>query len=244
MTAREQERSETSGEAAATLYVEEYLAKFFGSRLPIRGLLDDDLRGYVARYMKPLAVARGLDADGERDLITVVNAGLRGNPRGVKQFHNDLEVRLRLLEEREAAKEPRPPGISPPVSGEVAMVAKLALIEREWPAAFRRLQADPQVLERWMIEARRDDAVDWTARPERAREATDLSPAEGDDPALLADRRRLATFLRASARVESKRLHALLSLNQAPIEIELPNFSEFRDALIGDERERVPWARR
>lgn len=239
MTAREQDRSETSGEAAAALYVEEYLAKFFGARLPIRGLLDDDMRDYVASYMKPLAAARGLDADAERDLITVVNAGLRGNPRGVKQFHNDLEVRLRLLEEREVAKEARPPGISPPVSWEVAMVAKLALIEREWPAAFRRLQADPQVLERWMIEARRDDAVDWTARPERSREATDLSPAEGYDPALLAARRRLATFLRASARVESKRLRALLSLKQASIEIELPSFSEFRDALISDERERV-----
>ncbi len=239
MTAREQDRSETSGEAAAALYVEEYLAKFFGARLPIRGLLDDDMRDYVAGYMKPLAAARGLEADAERDLITVVNAGLRGNPRGVKQFHNDLEVRLRLLEEREAAKESRPPGISPPVSGEVAMVAKLALIEREWPAAFRRLQADPQVLERWMIEARRDDAVDWTARPERPREAVDLSPADGNDPTLLADRRRLATFLRASSRVESKRLRALLSLKQAAIEIELPRFSEFRDALVGDERERV-----
>jgi KAP family P-loop domain len=239
LTAREQDRSDAYGEAAAALYVEEYLAKFFGARLPIRALLDDDMRDYVAGYMKPLAAARGLDADAERDLITVVNAGLRGNPRGVKQFHNDLEVRLRLLEERETAKEPRPPGIAPPISGEVAMVAKLALIEREWPEAFRRLQADPQVLERWMIEARRDDAVDWTAMPGRTGETVDLGSVEADDPALLADRRRLATFLRASARIESKWIRALLSLKQAAIEIELPTFSEFRDALIADERERV-----
>jgi KAP family P-loop domain len=239
LAAREQARSDAYGGAAAALYVEEYLAKFFGARLPIRGLLDDDMRDYVTGYMKPLADARGLDADAERDLITVVNAGLRGNPRGVKQFHNDLEVRLRLLEERETAKEPRSPGIAPPVSGEVAMVAKLALIEREWPEAFHRLQADPQILERWMIEARRDDSVDWTSMPGPTSETVDLGSVEGAVPALPADRRRLATFLRASARIESKRIRALLSLKQAPIEIELPTFSEFRDALIADERERV-----
>jgi len=239
LIAQERARSDRFDEVSAGRYVEEYLAKFFGARLPIRRLLDDDMRDYVARYMKPLAATRELGPEAERDLITVVNAGLRGNPRAVKQFHNDLEVRLRLLEEREKAKASGAPGISPPISGEVAMVAKLALIEREWPAAFARLQADPLVLERWMIEARRDDTVDWTAHPEVGGQGIEIEGAEQPDAALLADRRRLATFLRASARVESTHLRAFLSLKQARIEVELPSYFEFHDALTAGERERI-----
>lgn len=240
LVAQERARSDRFDEVAAGRYVEEYLAKFFGARLPIRRLLDDDMRDYVARYMKPLAAARELGPDAERDLITVVNAGLRGNPRGVKQFHNDLEVRLRLLEEREKAKASGAPGISPPISGEVAMVAKLALIEREWPAAFARLQADPLVLERWMIEARRDDTVDWTtAHLEVGGQGVKPDEAEQPNAALLSDRRRLATFLRVSARVESTHLRAFLSLKQARIEVELPSYFEFHDSLTAGEREHV-----
>ena len=87
-------------------------------------------------------------------------------------------------------------------------------------------------------QGRRDDAVNWTASTGRTGEGN-LGSGGADVPPLLADRRRLATFLRTSARIESKRIRALLSLKQAAIEIELPTFSEFRDALVADERERV-----
>jgi KAP-like P-loop domain-containing protein len=234
MIAKEQERRVGPEDEAAARYVEEYLAKFFGARLPIRQILDDDMRSYVAGYMTPLVEARGLEEGPTRDLITVVNAGLRGNPRGVKQFHNDLEVRLRLLEEREHEREGGRPRISPPLSGEVAMVAKLALIEREWPGAFARLQSDPLVFESWIIDARDRGLVDWS----RARDGAQPAVGAGNQ-ASLSEQRRLATFLRNTARVESPRLRTLLSLKQAKFEIELPSYTEFRDALIADERERV-----
>jgi len=235
MIAKEQERRVGPEDGAAARYVEEYLAKFFGARLPIRQILDDDMRGYIAGYMTPLAEARGIKEDPTRDLITVVSAGLRGNPRGVKQFHNDLEVRLRLLEEREREREGGRPRISPPLSEEVAMVAKLALIEREWPGAFARLQTDPQVFESWIVEARSGGLVDWS----RPRNGAAGLPGVGGNEAPPFEQRRLATFLRNTARVESPRLRTLLSLKQAKFEIELPSYTEFRDALIADERERV-----
>jgi hypothetical protein len=235
MIAKEQQRRTGAEDGAAARYVEEYLAKFFGARLPIRQILDDDMRDYVAGYITPLAEARGLEEGPTRDLITVVNAGLRGNPRGVKQFHNDLEVRLRLLEEREREREGGRPRISPPLSGEVAMVAKLALIEREWPDAFARLQADPLLFESWIIDARDGGLVDWSRMRDGA--VGSALPVAGAAP--LPEQRRLATFLRNTARVESPRLGTLLSLKQAKFEIELPRYTEFRDALIADERERV-----
>ncbi len=236
--AQEMVRGEGFDDAAAARYVEEYLAKFFGARLPIREILVDDMRDYVARRMTPLADARGLGPEETRDLITVVNAGLRGNPRGVKQFHNDLEVRLRLLEERERETDGGRPGIAPPVSGEVAMVAKLALIEREWPGAFRRLQVDPLVFELWEIDAKRYGMVDW--------DRTRAQAEEGDPPdhlvmdtAPVPEWRRFATFLRTTTRVRSTRIRALLNLRQSEIEVTLPGYGEFRDALTADERERV-----
>lgn len=235
LIAKEEERRAGSDGEAASRYVEEYLAKFFGARLPIREILGDDMRDYVAGYMEPLAEARGLEEPETRDLVTVVNAGLRGNPRAVKQFHNDLEVRLRLFEERESERENGRPGISPPVSGEVAMVAKLALIEREWPAAFARLQADPLLLDSWLIWARESGLVDWN------RDRVQGAPPPGLGPPTpgQGEQRRLATFLRVSSRVQSARLRTMLSLRQARFEIELPSYPDFREALIADDRERT-----
>jgi hypothetical protein len=146
---------------AARRYVDEYLAKFFSARLPVRTILGDDMRGYVEHYLGPLADERGIPDDERRRLISLVESGLRGNPRGVKQFYNDLEARLRLLEERERPKGGAVAGISPPVSDQVAMVAKLALIEREWPEAFARLQEDPRLLAGWTRAARSQPAINW-----------------------------------------------------------------------------------
>jgi hypothetical protein len=238
LSVQETVRSEGFDDAAAARYVEEYLAKFFGARLPIREILVDDMRDYVARRMTPLAEARSLGPEETRDLITVVNAGLRGNPRGVKQFHNDLEVRLRLLEEREREKDGGRPGIAPPVSGEVAMVAKLALIEREWPGAFRRLQVDPLVFDLWEIDAKRYGMVDWDRTRAQAEEGN--PPNHGAiDTAAMPEWRRFATFLRTTTRVRSARIRALLNLRQSEIEVTLPSYGEFRDALTADERDRV-----
>ena len=105
-----QETSRAGEEEAFELrrYVDEYLAKFFSARLPIRTILPDDMRGYIAAHLKPLVEARGLEEAAEQELVSIVTAGLRHNPRAVKQFSNDLESRLRLLKNASGDRRPQP----------------------------------------------------------------------------------------------------------------------------------------
>ena len=231
LIAQEQARSVKHDAAAIHRYVDEYLAKFFNARLPIRPILDEDMRDYVDTHIRPLAEARSLDNAEARTLISLVASALRRNPRGVKQFRNDLESRLRLLEEREQEKDGER-GIDPPVSGEVAMVAKLALIEAEWPGAFSRLQEDPRLLERWTTEAIGSSEVDWTAGGEQQNKEAETSSEAKDTRS----RRLFGDFLRLSASTDSKHLRAMLSLKQSQIELKLPGYAEFREAIVNGDR--------
>jgi hypothetical protein len=236
LVAQEQARSAHHGELAVRRYVDEYLAKFFSARLPIRPILLDDMRGYVEGHMQPLAEARGLDKAQTAALISLVASALRRNPRGVKQFRNDLESRLRLLEEREQMKDAKR-GIDPPISGEVTMVAKLALIETEWPDAFARLQEDPRLLERWTGEAALHTEVDWNS-DEGLSDGEDSGDKE-EVASRAAERRAFGDFIRLSTSTSSKHLRAMLSLKQSQVELELPGYSEFREAIVNGDSAAV-----
>lgn len=235
LIAQEQTRSAGQDAAAVRRYVEEYLAKFFNARLPIRQILGDDMRGYVEEQIGPLAKERGLGEEDILTLVSLVSAALRRNPRGVKQFRNDLESRLRLLEEREQKKDGKR-SINPAVSGEVTMVAKLALIETEWPDAFARLQDDPRLLSRWTTQALAQTEVDWIPGSEDEPDADARSAKRAAD---LRTRRAFGDFLRLSATTNSDHLRAMLNLKQSQIEVSLPGYSEFRDAVINGDRDAV-----
>jgi hypothetical protein len=234
LVAKETERSREEDQLAIRRYVDEYLAKFFSARLPIRAILPDDMRGYIADHLKPLIDARGLKEDQARELVNLVAAGLRRNPRRVKQFNNDLESRLRLLEERESDADGRPPGIDPPVSGDVRMVAKLALIEAEWPEAFERLENHPPLLVKWEEQTETEDEVDWADRDGLSVPRSAEEEARGRQA-----RRDFATFLGQARSIQTDHLRAMLSLKQSPREVGLPGFTEFRAAASGGDRARV-----
>lgn len=239
LIAKERERSAGQDDLAVRRYVDEYLAKFFNARLPIRSILADDMRSYIDAHIRPLAVARGLEPTETQTLIGIVAAALRRNPRGIKQFRNDLESRLRLLEEREKKKKNGKKGIDPPVSGEVAMIAKLALIEAEWPDAFAQLQADPRLLEHWTAQAVGETEVDWTPAEERHTGEQDDSLSPPRSAAETRARRAFGEFFRFSASTTSDHLMAMLSLKQSEIELALPGHSKFREALINGDRDLV-----
>ena len=225
LLAQESARSRDGDEGALRRYVDEYLAKFFSARLPIRPILTDDMRGYIAKHLAPMIAARELDEPTDRELVSIVNAGFRRNPRAVKQFSNDLESRLRLLEEREREIDGRAPGINPPVSGEVLMVAKLALIESEWPEAFELLVEEPRRLATWEDAAESAEQVHWDQQ----------TPNDDEDHQR---RRDFAAFLRQARSVQSKQLAAILRLKQPEKEV-TPGYSEFQAALIGSDRAAV-----
>ena len=234
LVAKETERSREEDTLAIRRYVDEYLAKFFSARLPIRAILPDDMRGYIAHHLKPLIEARDLDPDHARELVNLVGAGLRRNPRRVKQFNNDLESRLRLLEERESAADGRPAGIDPPVSGDVRMIAKLALIETEWPEAFERIEQHPPLLARWEEQTETEDQVDWVDPDSAPASRPAAEEARGRQA-----RRDFATFLSQARSIQTKHLRAMLSLKQSPQEAGLPGFTEFRAAATSGDRAEV-----
>lgn len=73
----------------------------------------------------------------------IITAAFRSNPRRVKQFLNTLTAKLLLVREREAQKI-----IVPTISSEVAFLARLTVIEEEFPAFYLALQTDVRVFAR------------------------------------------------------------------------------------------------
>ena len=101
--------------------------------------------------------------------------------------------------------------IRPAISGQVLVIAKLAIFEEEWPDAYDTLQEDPRALDKWHAALREGD----------------LSPL----PAYQQDRSFLR-FLNSSRDVRVANLSAFIRLKQSREEIELPRFAEFREALV------------
>jgi hypothetical protein len=231
LLSKELERT-NQAEAEATPYVNEYLRKFFSATLPIRASLDTEMRTYVGSQLSELVRTAGLDETQRKKLIEMIAAALGRNPRRVKQFANNLELRLRLL----AARETDAPGhkamIHPAISDQPLVVAKLALIEEEWPAYFQALLKQPRSLERWELAARGVSVL-----PPGALGPTPPVPTniKGNDENWQA----LAAFLRASDGVSITNPRPFLRLKQSDIEVRLPDHAEFLEAIAAGERDGV-----
>jgi hypothetical protein len=221
LTANEFAALAHGGEGQAARFVDEYLRKVFTTSLRIAPLLDDDLRAYIAGAVRQAAPSLAIGADAERELITVIHAALRSNPRRIIQFLNNLQLRLRLLRERERARGDRPPLIQPRVSDQPLMVAKLALIEEEWPEHYQRLLAQPQELAEWQRVARG-------------------LPSGGPDPSEISERwGSLATFLQLTEEIRTTNLRAFLRFKQSRDELSVPDYGAFREALTTGDRDGV-----
>jgi hypothetical protein len=216
--------------AEASRYVDEYLRKFFSATLPIRASLDTEMRSYVASQLAELVSAAKLDERERKKLVEMVAAALRRNPRRVKQFANNLEIRLQLL----AARETEVPGhsamIRPPISDRPLAVAKLALIEEEWPAYFKALFARPRCLQQWELAARGVGQLGPGVAGPPAEQPRDVADSVDDWPAL-------AAFLRASDGVSIESPRPFLRLKQSETEVRLPGFAEFTESIAAGERE-------
>jgi hypothetical protein len=138
----------------------------------------------------------------EETLVVMIALALRRNPRRIKQFVHNLETRLRVIVARE-----RSGRITPQLTtsrSDILAIAKLAIIEEEWRNEYRTIEADP----RHLAVLHRDVAVG---------DLQDLS---------------FANFLRRTIDIEPSNISAILNLKQAPEELTLPRFVEFREALI------------
>jgi hypothetical protein len=194
-------------------YVDEYLRKFFSSSIRIQPLLDDDVRSYTSRELEPFFSEHGLDAGTRIALVEMVAAALSSTPRRVKQFGTNLDGRVRVIRERQASG-----NIEPPISDNVLMIAKLAILEEEWPVSFQTLQHHPRYLEEWqrdVVEGKENTSCpDW---------------ADG------AFRR----FLSISREVRASNVDAYIRLKQSRDEILLPRYDDFRTAVVQGDPSQV-----
>jgi hypothetical protein len=186
-------------------YVDEYLRKFFTASIRMRPLLDQDVRTFAAGQLRDFATINSLDSETSRALTEMVAAALSRNPRRIKQFANNLEVRLRVIKQRESEGR-----ISPPISNEVLVIAKLAILEEEWPDSWEALQANPRALDSWHAQLRDGQ--------------TEGLPPDKEDRAFL-------RLLSSSRDVRAENLSAFIRLKQSREEIELPRFADFREAV-------------
>jgi hypothetical protein len=194
-------RTEVGLPAEVRASVEEYLRKFFGASMRIRELLDEDVRRFTAAQLESFVGSRRLEEEPAARLIEMTSQGLKRNPRRIKQFVNNLQMRLVMLEERKAQERIQ-------IDPEVLVVAKLAIIEEEHPDQFAKLQEDPTLLGSWHSQARGAGAV----------EGEEL-PAE------------LAGFLRFSDDIQPRDIRMYLTLKQTEGERKLPRYAEFIELL-------------
>lgn len=193
--------------------VDEYLRKFFGASLRIREVLDEDIQKFTAEELADFIKVRKLDDDLAGALIAITSQGLKRNPRRIKQFVNNLQLRLRMLAERKAQKRIQ-------IDPDVRVVAKLAVLEEEFPDEFEELQAEPALLASWHAEAR--TPTDTPPEPD----STPIDPA-------------LASFLRFTDDIQPRDIRAYLNLKQSKVELDLPRYGEFVDLLDDGDVDRL-----
>lgn len=190
--------------------VDEYLRKFFGASLRIKGLLDEDIRRFTAGELRQFNRSRGLDEDLSRRLVELTSQGLKRNPRRIKQFVNNLQLRLQMLAERKDQGRIQ-------IDADVLVVAKLAILEEEYVEEFEELEKDPTLLSAWHIKAR---------APEEELDGPSINP-------------QFASFLRFTDDIQPRDIRAYLNLKQTRSELRLPRYGEFIDLLDGGDVGRI-----
>ena len=203
-------------------YADEYLRKIFTATIPIKPALAPDLRAYVDKRLAHLTVKRNISDDDRNRLVEVITEGLRRNPRRVSQFIRNLELRLRVLDERHEAQR-IVEGLT--TSEYVPFIAKLLVLEEEWPNAYRELERDQTRLTTW--------------HEQQQTEAADVpefrgNPLDGETPD---SRLAFVGFLATTRTITSTRLAAFLSLKQSQIEVTLPRYADFATALTSGQPE-------
>jgi hypothetical protein len=199
--------------AEVSASVEEYLRKFFGASLRIRELLDEDVRKFIGEQLESFVESRNLEGELADEVIEMTSQGLKRNPRRIKQFVNNLQLRLQMLAERKAQGRIQ-------IDADVRVVAKLAILEEEFPSEFEELEADPALLVSWHAQAGSDE----------------VAAAEPGGREL---RSELASFLRFTDHIQPRDIRAYLNLKQTESEVNLPRHSEFVELLDGGEVEKL-----
>jgi hypothetical protein len=192
--------------------VDEYLRKFFNGSLGVVEVLDEDIRDFAEKQLAEFRENHNLDDEATGELVELIGSALKRNPRRIKQFINNVELRLQILDHRHKAGRIQ-------LDADPLVVAKLTIIEEQWPDRHDELNRDPRLLQRWHREAA-DGNGDVVG---------DVSQKDRD----------WAVFLRLTETIRPSDLRPYLTLKQSTTELQLPRYREFADALEGGELEAL-----
>jgi hypothetical protein len=225
LTAQELSRERTPGAsteselpAEVSASVEEYLRKFFGTTIRVRELLDEDVRSFTREQLVRLIAAEEIGKEDAERLIEMTSQVLKRNPRRIKQFVNNLRMRLQVLAERKRNNRVL-------LEVDVRVVAKVAIIEEEFPEHYRKILDEPELLGKWQ------NRLNSAGREEG-------SEAAGEDRQEELPQR-LVNFLRFTDDVDLRDIRAYLKLKQTRAEMQLPRHAEFVELLDDGEVERI-----
>jgi hypothetical protein len=195
-------------------YADEYLRKIFKASISMKQILADDMRDFVGQELAAFCTMRALNDHQRATLVQLVSAALKSNPRRIREFGNNLELQLRMIEARESDTDPQ---IRPAISGDVLLIAKMRLLEEEWPRSYKLIYGDPRLLATWY------ENMEASQYPNM--------PDAGDV--------RFIAFMNIARSIRDKNLRALLRLKQSWEEVRLPRSVEFHDALVEGQSEVV-----
>ncbi len=116
--------------------IDEFLRKFFNVNLRIPPIYSDDLEDFARKALNKSNVP------GSNSLISVIAQAHKDNPRKIIQFVNSLQTAYKLALARENSPTPalQPKGV---VSGNIAMLAKVLIFQRDFRDLFDELKHHP-----------------------------------------------------------------------------------------------------
>ena len=184
--------------------VDEYLRKFFNGSLRVVEVLDEDIRDFARRQLADFSSRHKLSKEAAGQLVELIGSALKRNPRRIKQFINNVELRLQILEQRRVADRIQ-------LKVDPLVVAKLSIIEEQWPERYGELCRDPRLLQNWHRDAADGDSD----------ESPDVRERDPD----------WAVFLRLTETIRPADPRPYLTLKQSTRELRLPGYREFVDTL-------------
>lgn len=141
----------TSGKTSAN----EYLRKFFYTSIQVRPFLPDDLTSFIENKIAQLAMftindpiqkvaltAENMERN-RSEVFTVIRIGARLNPRKIIHLLNRLAGEYVLIQNIAKVNT----SLSQRLSENLGFLAKLGVIEEEWPRFYRMITTFPEILD-------------------------------------------------------------------------------------------------
>lgn len=224
----------------------EYLRKFFQTTLTIRDLLSEDLITFTRNNLDKLIIfdlpipdPSYIESDiqddirkkNRDDVEAVFQVIITKNPRRIIQLANKLSANYLLAQEKRHID----PKLSSNILSNLGFLAKLTIIEEEWPVFYDFSVRNPDIyrqLNTYFITERKD------AFPQLL-EGFDISDPESYNPVSHEWNNGLYDFLFRTNYINVEHISDFLHLKQRPSAQLLPNFYQFRDAALTGNTEIV-----